>query len=135
MVRRDGGCGGPGDQARAGGQRPGRPSPERGSPAALQVLDLSENELTGPIPAELGQLTAGCEPQLSGPIPAELGQLGALMMIALVMNQLSGPIPVELGQLGVLTVLSLGNNQISGPVPAELGQLGALTNLYLHYNN
>ena len=49
--------------------------------------------------------------QLSGPIPAELGQLGALKVLYLHNNQLSGPIPAELRQLGKLKFLLLQDNQ------------------------
>ena len=37
--------------------------------------------------------------QLSGPIPTEIGSLANLERLALYGNQLSGPIPVELGGL------------------------------------
>ena len=37
--------------------------------------------------------------QLSGPIPAELGHLTNLESLNLSSNQLSGPIPAELGHL------------------------------------
>jgi Leucine-rich repeat (LRR) protein len=72
----------------------------------------------------------GCN-ELTGPICAELGKLTALTMLDLGGNQLTGLIPAELGQLGALTHLWLSNNQLSGPIPAELGQLVALTTLYL----
>ena len=87
--------------------------------SALQDLDLGDNKLTGPILAELGQLVELTAlsldaNQLSGPIPKELGQLGELQSLYLHMNQLTGPIPVELRQLGELEFLDLQNNQLSG---------------------
>jgi hypothetical protein len=112
---------------------------ELGRLGALDALFLENNQLSGPIPAELGQLgaltwlTLDCN-QLSGPIPTELGQLGGLEHLYLNENELSGAIPVELGQLGALTCLLLEKNQLSGAIPAELGQLGALKVLNLHEN-
>jgi hypothetical protein len=102
-------------------------------------LNLCMNNLAGPLPSELQQLSALKElrlagNKLTGPVPAELGQLGALTHLLLYKNQLSGPIPAELGQLGALKFLYLDNNQLSGPVPAELGQLGALEYLWLQRN-
>ena len=58
--------------------------------------------------------------QLSGPIPAELGNLKSLEVLTLFENQLSGRIPAELGNLPRLTVLGLFDNQLTGCVPAEL---------------
>jgi hypothetical protein len=107
--------------------------------SALRRLHLNGNKLTGPIPAELGQLGALTElylnaNQLSGPIPKELGQLGELRSLLLNENQLSGPIPKELGQLGGLTYLLLNENQLTGPIPVELRQLGKLRYLWLQRN-
>ena len=65
--------------------------------------------------------------QLSGPIPAELGNLTNLRDVRLNSNQLSGPIPAELGDLASLATLLLGGNRLSGPIPAELGNLTNLT--------
>ena len=52
--------------------------------------------------------------QLSGPIPSSLGNLSNLETLYLHENQLSGPIPPELGNLSNLGGLSLENNQLSG---------------------
>ena len=80
-----------------------------GEPLQPHGADLGANQLTGPIPAELGNLSS----------LTELLYLGA--------NQLTGPIPAELGNLSSLTELYLGGNQLTGPIPAELGSLSSLT--------
>ena len=54
-----------------------------GSPSRVQWLDLYGN-------------------QLMGPIPVELSQLSQLQRLILSRNQLTGPIPVELSQLSQL---------------------------------
>ena len=64
--------------------------------------------------------------QLTGTIPAELGQLTQLQRLFLWSNQLTGEIPVELGQLSQLQSLSLSGNQLTGEIPVELGQLSQL---------
>jgi Leucine-rich repeat (LRR) protein len=102
-------------------------------------LNLGMNNLAGPLPSELQQLSALkmlvlFGNTLTGPVPVELGQLGSLTHLCLHGNQLSGPIPAELGQLGALKELSLSKNQLSGPIPAELRQFGALKYLYLDGN-
>ena len=102
-------------------------------------LGLAQNQLSGPIPAELGRLTNLkllwlFGNQLSGPIPAELGGLTNLSDLLLSGNQLSGPIPAELGDLTNLSDLLLSGNQLSGPIPAELGDLTNLEGLWLSGN-
>jgi len=72
--------------------------------------------------------------QLSGSIPSELGNLSNLIRLYLSSNQLSGIIPPEFGNLSNLTTLYLSSNQLSGPIPPELGDLSNLTRLHL-YNN
>lgn len=71
---------------------------------------------------------------LTGPMPAELGNLGGLTFLSLRYNNLSGPIPPELGRLTELRSLDLSLNSHSGPIPAELGNLANLTDLYLYEN-
>ena len=99
-------------------------------------LFLRENQLTGEIPPELGNLASLeelhlCRNQLSGQIPPELGNLAILQELDLVQNQLSGEIPPELGSLANLTTLNLRGNELSGEIPPELGNLTNLTELYL----
>ena len=102
-------------------------------------MDLSRNQLSGVIPAELGQLTRLRQMslsgnRLSGSIPPELGQLTRLKTLRLSGNQLSGSIPTALGQLTRLKRLFLDGNQLSGPLPAALGQLTRLKYLNLSDN-
>ena len=97
-------------------------------------LDLFNNQLTGEIPAELGDLT-NLEGlylsfnQLTGGIPAELGDLTNLEVLDLFNNQLTGEIPAELGDLTNLEGLGLFSNQLTGEIPAELGSLTNLEGL------
>jgi hypothetical protein len=116
-----------------------------GAEGRVIELDLSNNEVTGgPLPSEIQLLSeiqiiriqnnSDMRKQLTGPIPAELGQLRALTVLDLYCNQLTGPIPAELGQLGSLTILNLSSNKLTGRIPAELGQLRALTELDLMSN-
>ena len=102
-------------------------------------LDLDGNGLSGPIPAELGNLSSLTELELqhnrlSGPIPAELGKLSNLRILSLTGNGLSGPIPPELAQLSSLLGLWLRSNNLTGPIPAEFGNLSSLIWLVLDSN-
>ena len=109
---------------------------ELGNLASLRTLDLGFNALTGPIPPELGNLTRLQVLSLwyntfSGTIPPELGNLAKLERLWLESNALSGPIPPELGNLTSLKNLRLGRNALSGPIPASLANLPNLRTLTL----
>ena len=109
------------------------------SDGGVTHLILSNNELTGEIPTELGDLTNLAQLSLSnneltGEIPTELGDLTNLAQLSLFSNQLTGEIPVELGGLTNLEVLSLFSNQLTGEIPVELGGLTNLEVLYLSIN-
>lgn len=102
-------------------------------------LDLSRQELSGTIAAELGSLTDldtlwlhGND--LTGPIPRALGRLSKLRRLLLHENQLTGPIPSTLGLLESLEVLRLSDNQLTGSIPGGLRNLTNLTTLYLAGN-
>ena len=63
---------------------------ELGQLTNLEKLWLDLNDLTGPLPAELGKLADS--------IPAELGKLTNLTVLTLGDNQLSGCVPAVLEQ-------------------------------------
>ena len=86
-----------------------------GSPARVSFLRLDSRQLTGTLPAELGQLTG-------------------LQALWLQDNQLTGKIPPEFGQLSELQGLHLEENQLTGELPEELSQLIQLAELWLHSN-
>ncbi|OAD21982.1 receptor protein kinase-like protein, partial [Candidatus Thiomargarita nelsonii] len=72
--------------------------------------------------------------QLSGSIPSELGNLSNLLLLILSNNQLSGSIPWEFGNLSQLEGLFLNNNQLSGSIPAELANMIDLWNMGMSNN-
>jgi len=100
---------------------------------------MSSNQLSGSIPAELGNLSNLSNlilnfNQLTGSIPPELGNLTNLFGLYLGFNQLTGSIPRELGDLTNLRTLYLSSNQLSGSIPPEIGDLTNLEYLYLNDN-
>lgn len=102
-------------------------------------LDLTDNNLTGALPAELGSLSDLETLSLVGnylfsPIPPELGNLSNLDSLMLAGAGLSGAIPAELGGLSDLKVLWLSHNALTGAIPPELGRLSKLNHLWLDRN-
>jgi hypothetical protein len=101
-------------------------------------LQLFYNQLTGPLPSEIGNLTYLenlylDRNQLSGPLPQEIGNLGKLQLARLGGNQFSS-IPAEIGKLDSLVYLELWNNQLGGKIPGQLGNLSNLQELKLSFN-
>ncbi|KAJ6929433.1 hypothetical protein NC652_013346 [Populus alba x Populus x berolinensis] len=85
-------------------------------------VELYGNNISGPIPSDLGNLTNLVSLDLylnsfSGPIPDTLGKLTKLRFLRLNNNSLSGSIPLSLTNITALQVLDLSNNRLSGPVP------------------
>jgi Leucine-rich repeat (LRR) protein len=99
--------------------------------ALLNIIDLSQNQLTGEIPSGLGLLTKLRMLNLSrncieGSIPGELGRLTVLESLDLSWNNLSGPIPQSLTSLISLNDLNLSYNDLSGQIPLQ-GQFQTFT--------
>jgi len=118
----------------------GQLPPELGDLPQLQALWLEDNSLTGAIPPELGNLTQLqwldlFDNSLTGEIPPELGNLTQLQRLGLGYNSLTGEIPPELGNLTQLERLSLRNNSLTGEIPPELGNLTQLERLDLENNS
>ena len=66
--------------------------------------------------------------QLTGTIPTQLGNLAELRFLYLRRNQLTGGIPAEFGNLANLEQLAVDNNQLTGPLPRSLTNLENLFN-------
>ena len=120
-------------------QLTGRIPTELGNLSNLEYLGLNSNQLTGPMPPELGDLNNLrwlhlSQNQLTGGIPTELGNPSSLEYLFLDVNQLTGGIPTELGNLSNLEWLDLNRNQLTGSIPAALGNLTSLEDLYLSFN-
>ena len=103
------------------------------------TLSLQDNQLSGPIPPEIGNLVNLThlylhDNQLSGSIPPEIGNLVSLIHLYLHNNQLSGSILPEIENLNNLTGLLLYDNQLSGSILPEIGNLTSLDVLYLSDN-
>jgi len=112
---------------------------ELGDLTSLTTLWMYSNQLTGSIPPQIGNLTSLRDMQLNsnqlaGNLPSEMGNLSSLQDLRLFSNQLNGPIPPQFGDLSSLSTLSMSNNQLSGSIPAEIGDLSDLELLYLSNN-
>ena len=106
----------------------------------VTLIDLRNNDLTGELPPELGNLANLRwlyldRNYLDGGIPPELGNLANLYGLYLIGNNLTGEIPPELGNLANLRWLYLIGNNLTGGIPPELGNLANLRWLYLHSND
>ncbi len=109
-------------------------------------LYLSWNNLTGNIPAEIGNLAMLTDLSLSfnnleGSIPAEIGDLEMLTILSLGWNNFTGSIPGEIGNLTSLEYLNLNGdgtipeNKLTGSIPAEIGNITSLMSLDLGWNS
>jgi hypothetical protein len=126
-------------------------------------ISMHYNNLDGPLPAEIGDLTAItalllCCNALSDTIPPTIGNLTQLENFVIETNNFSGSFPAEIANcqnlraiiaytnnftgtfpmpllaLTSLQQLHLGNNQFTGSIPGEINQLTALRVLELDRN-
>jgi len=103
------------------------------SSAQVTKISLFNNNLTGNLPVQLGNLAALselilAENSISGSIPVEIGNLSNLWLINFSNNQLSGSIPASIGNLTNLGGLSIEYNHLTGTIPHEIGNLVNLNN-------
>ena len=91
--------------------------------SSLIGLDLSGNELSGPLPFDIDELLPYIislelsANKFSGEIPKSIGNCTYLNVLKLDNNQLIGEIPPEMSKLVRLNLLDVSNNQLSGSVP------------------
>ncbi|BAT80989.1 hypothetical protein VIGAN_03062300 [Vigna angularis var. angularis] len=109
-----------------------------GNMSKISVLKMKHNYFSDSIPLTIGMLAnlvtldLSCN-LLSGTIPS-LRNLTNLEHLILFSNLLSGPIPEDLGGLHHLRTIKLLDNHISGPIPSSIGDLPNLMKLRLTRN-
>ncbi|KAK4559573.1 hypothetical protein RGQ29_008696 [Quercus rubra] len=91
----------------------------------VNIIDLSNNNLSGEIPKEVASLQGLQSLNLSsniltGMIPENIGDMGSLESVDFSVNQLSGQIPQSMSNLTFLSHLNLSNNNLIGRIPSSL---------------
>lgn len=107
----------------------------------LQVVDLSNNFLSGKLPDCWGDLEETLILRLdnnnfTGKIPPSMGALNQLGLLTMRNNGFNGELQNLFGNWTSLTVLDLGYNSFSGYIPAHIGNtLKSIEVLNLQRNN
>ena len=113
---------------------------EIGNLAGLNHLDLSNNKLAGTFPntiSNLKNLTYAFLGQNSftpGPIPTFFYSLNGLRELSLKSTSRSGQISPLVGALSELILLDLDDNSLTGSVPPQLGNMPNLQFILLNRN-
>nr|VDC64190.1 unnamed protein product [Brassica rapa] len=105
--------------------------------SSIQVMDFSNNHISGTIPQALPSTIRNLSlssNRFTGNIPFTLSFLSDLSELSLGNNLLSGEIPDYFQQLSKLTKLDLSSNVLEGRLPPSMGDLAALKILYLQDN-
>ncbi|XP_010487290.1 PREDICTED: probable leucine-rich repeat receptor-like serine/threonine-protein kinase At3g14840 isoform X1 [Camelina sativa] len=101
-------------------------------------LDLTRNYLNGPIPPEWGASSlvniSLYGNNITGPIPKELANITTLFSLVLECNQISGTLPPELGNLPNIQRLLLSSNYLTGEIPSTFAKLTTLTDVRISDN-
>ncbi|CAL9183669.1 unnamed protein product, partial [Musa hybrid cultivar] len=105
----------------------------------VKSIDLSNNDLSGVIPPEIGSLFALQTLNLSrnsfeGMIPNTMGDMKSLETLDLSFNKLSGDIPQSFSALNSLNHLNLSYNNLSGAIPSG-NQLQTLEDASIYIGN
>ncbi|XP_031253658.1 receptor kinase-like protein Xa21 [Pistacia vera] len=102
-------------------------------------LTLADNQFTGTIPGDIGNLTSvtvvylGFN-HLTGEIPNEIGNLPNLEQLRLSSNNFIGSVPTAIFNISTMIELSLADNKLSGAIPPII-ELTNLERLFLGLNN
>lgn len=107
----------------------------------VATLSLAENNLSGSLPASLGNLTGLTrigmnDNNITGSIPVETGNLVNLEYLNISANaSLDGSIPSGIGNLTNLREVWLFNTGLSGELPSSISNLVNLTHFDVHQSN
>ncbi|KAL0359186.1 UNVERIFIED_CONTAM: Arginyl-tRNA--protein transferase 1 [Sesamum angustifolium] len=112
-----------------------------GNLTKLFELRLDGNTLDTSIPSSLAncqqlQLLNLSDNHLSGPVPIQIFTLSSLTVtFNLAQNFLSGTLPLDVGNFVNLKELDLSDNELSGSIPHSLGRCLSLEHVYLQCNS
>mmetsp|Transcript_24960 Transcript_24960/g.45184 ORF Transcript_24960/g.45184 Transcript_24960/m.45184 type:complete len:1216 (-) Transcript_24960:628-4275(-) len=106
----------------------------------LNFLDVSSNQLNGPLHTEMGRLTAlgsffAEDNFLTGTIPTEIGTMREVETIDLSDNIFIGTIPSEVGELHKMIEFLVSRNEMNGTFPVEFMASGKMEVLLLGDNH
>ncbi|KAK3231144.1 hypothetical protein Dsin_003025 [Dipteronia sinensis] len=106
--------------------------------SSLEKFDASRNKLEGDL-SEVGFLSNLVtlhlfENQLSGEVPAELGNFQKLVGLSLYTNKLTGSLPQELGSWAEFDYIDVSENLLTGPIPPTMCKRGTLRFLLMLQN-
>ena len=111
------------------------PMPDLAGLAELQILDVHQNDIDGPMPALSGatslQTVRLFGNHFSGPLP-DLSGLTQLATFLAYSNDFTGPIP-DLADLVALQEFAVHDNALTGPIPS-LDGLAALVTFDVEHN-
>ncbi|KAA8537815.1 hypothetical protein F0562_027605 [Nyssa sinensis] len=115
-------------------------SPHVGNLSFLRSLQLQDNQLTGMLPDQLGNLFRlkvlnMSSNRIEGAIPPNISLCKELLVLDMMQNEISGGIPEELSHLTKLQVLHLGKNHLSGAIPPSIANISSLIHLNLGTNH
>jgi len=105
----------------------------------LNYMDMSKNNISGPVPSSLGNCKNLTYINLSrnnfaGLIPSEFGNLVNLVILDLSHNNLEGPLPLQLSNCTKMDRFDVGFNFLNGTLPSSLRSWRKITTLILREN-
>uniref|UniRef100_A0A0E0HKR6 non-specific serine/threonine protein kinase n=1 Tax=Oryza nivara TaxID=4536 RepID=A0A0E0HKR6_ORYNI len=107
-------------------------------PSSVKVLDLSSNHLYGPLPQSLGAkemyYLSLKDNFLSGSIPTYLCEMVWMEQVLLSLNNFTGVLPNCWRKDSALRIIDFSNNNIHGEISSTMGHLTSLGSLLLHRN-
>jgi Leucine-rich repeat (LRR) protein len=109
-------------------------------PSSLETLDLTGNAFTGAIPHNLFlknhnlRLVRLSQNQITGTLPTQIGECTSLQSVVLDHNQIQGTIPSSVTRLTNLYHVDLSFNHLTGTIPFNIGELTNLAALFVGYN-
>ena len=106
----------------------------------VDEINLSSNNITGPLPLQIGNLMwvtnlTFSDNSISGSIPVGLENLTLLKILNLNYNQLTGTIPAGIFTSPVIEDIRVGTNKLTGPIPAALADATTLKIFIASYNH